>query len=409
MENNSCYTGIDLNDACAMVSYYQSDMSEPATVSMIAGSENYHIPTLLARKKSTGMWYYGEEAKKMAQTSEVICVDALLKRAVAAEVIGVGGESYEAVDLLAMFLKKLTELPQKLGNAKKTERLVITVERLTKENMEVFWKVAEKLSFSADNFMVADHKESFYYFALSQQEPLWRHDVFLFFCEKDLIYSYDLRRDPATRPQVISIHESGRQILNEPKDQSFTGIVTKEFENRMISSVYLVGSGFEGEWMHNSINFICKGRRAFMGQNLFSKGACYAAVVRDREESWPYIYMGENEMKFNLSIKVSEDGKPVFYNLISAGKNWFEARGCCEVILSGSPRIEFFKQWPDSREAVAEAFELTDLPERPDKTTRMRILAKPLSDEKIEIEIKDLGFGEFFRATNKVWKYIVVM
>lgn len=409
MEKDSCYVGIDLNDSYAMVSYYQSGMSEPGTVSMIAGSENFHIPALLARRGSTGMWYYGEEAKKMAQTSEVICVDALPKRAIAAEVIGVGGESYEAVDLLAMFLRKITELPQKLGNAAKADRLVITVERLTKENMEVFWKVAEKLEFSEGNFMVLDHKESFYYFALSQQEQLWRHDVFLYVCERDLVYSCALKRDQSTRPQVVTIQESGRRILKEPKDQSFTDILAKEFESRTVSSVYLVGDGFDSGWMKNSINFICKGRRAFMGQNLFSKGACYAGAAKDRGDRWPFIYLGENVMKFNLSIQVNEAGRSVFFNLVSAGKNWFEEKGSCEVILSGSPAVEFWKQLPDSREAVAETVELTDLPERPDRTTRLFISAKPLSDDKIGIEIKDLGFGEMFRATNRVWKYTVVM
>jgi len=90
-------------------------------------------------------------------------------------------------------------------------------------------------------------------------------------------------------------------------------------------------------------------------------------------------------------------------------KNWFEAKGACEVILTGSPEVDFWKQLPNSREAKIETLELTDLPRRPDRTTRLRITAKPVSDDKIEIEIKDLGFGEFFRATDKVWKYTMVM
>lgn len=409
MENNLCYVGIDLNNSYAMVSYYHPDMKEPETVSMVAGSENYHIPALLARRQSTGIWYYGEEAKKMAQTSEVICVDALPKRAVAAEVIRIGGESYEAVDLLAMFIRKLTELPQKLGNAKEADRLIITVERLTKENMEVFHKVADKLKFPADSFMVTDHKESFYYFTLSQQEELWRHDVFLFHCESDLVYSYALTRDQGTIPQVVSIQESGRQVLGEARDRNFMDILTREFENRTVSSVYLVGDGFDSSWMKSSINFLCKGRRAFMGQNLFSKGACYAGAIRAKETGWRFIYMGENEMKFNLGLQVKEAGRNVFYTLISAGKSWFEEKGSCEVILSGSPSIDFLKQLPNSREAVTETVELTDFPERVDRTTRLHIQASPLSDDKIGIEIRDMGFGEFVRATNKVWKYTVVM
>ena len=92
-KNNPYYLGIDLCDAYAMVSFYQLHMEEPDTVSAIAGSENYRIPVILARRKNVGMWYYGDEAKKMAKTSEVLCVDCLLQRAVNKEKILVGDTS----------------------------------------------------------------------------------------------------------------------------------------------------------------------------------------------------------------------------------------------------------------------------------------------------------------------------
>ena len=173
--------------------------------------------------------------------------------------------------------------------------------------------------------------------------------------------------------------------------------------------MYLLGDGFDGEWMKNSLNYLCKGRRAFLGKNLFSKGACYAAFAREEKEDWPFIYMGENEMKFNLSLKVKDHGKMAFYNLISAGRNWFETKGQCELILSETSEIDFWKQLPNSREAKIETIELTDLPKRPKRTTRVRVTAKPVSDDRIEIEIKDLGFGDFFRGTDKVWKYTMSM
>lgn len=408
-EKNTSCIGIDLNDSYAMVSYYQVHMEEPETVSMIAGSENYRIPALLARKKAMGMWYYGEEAGRMAKTSEVICVDSLLRRAVAGEVIGVGEDNYDAVDLLALFLRKVMDLPLKLGNVARADRIAITVDRLTRENMEVFWKVAARLELPSDRFQVMDHKESFYYFALSQREELWRHDVFLYACEEDLVYSYDLKRDARTSPQVISIHESGKRPLGSDRDKSFGEILNRTLENRMVSSAYLVGDGFDGEWMKESLNILCRGRRAFIGKNLFSKGACYGAWAGGNEAGWPFIYMGENVMKFNLSLRVKDRGEVAFYNLISAGKNWFEAKGACEVILSGTPEVEFWKQLPNSREATIETFELPDLPRRPDRTTRLRIMAQAVSDNKIAIEIKDLGFGEFFRRSDKVWKYTTVM
>jgi len=401
--------GIDLNDRYAMVSYYQLNMSEPETISTIAGSENYQIPTLLAKRKNLGQWFYGDDAKKMAKTSEVICVDALLKRAVNGESIRIEEESYEAWELLSLFLKKIMDLPLKLGTVPSIDRVVLSVDRLTKENMEVFWKIAPKLGLLPEQFMVIDHKESFYYFALSQPESLWLHDVYLFENDGKNLFYYGLRRDTRTTPQVVSIREGIKNPVEEDKDREFLGILQRAFENQIVSTVYLVGDGFDGGWMKDSLTFLCRNRRAFLGNNLYSKGACYAGFVRVHSENWKCIYMGENEMKFNLSLKVRDRGSVAFHTLISAGKNWFESKGECEVILAGNAEIDFWKQLPNSREAVIETLELTDLPSRPERTTRLRITATPVSDEKIEVQIRDLGFGEIYRSTDKNWKYIMTM
>ena len=411
MENNkNCYyLGIDLNDRYAMISYFQLNMKEPETVSTIAGSENFQIPLILAKRKELGQWYYGDEAKKMAQNPDMICVDHLMKRAVNGDKIVIDEETYPAEDLLTLFLSKIIALPQKLGNYSGFDKLVITVERLTKENMEMFWKIMPKLGLKPEQFMVIDHKESFYYFALNQKEELWLHDVYLFEFDKTNIRYFALKRNMRTTPQVITIEESPKKTMSGDLDIEFSRIIQKAFENKIISTVYLVGDGFDGEWMQSSLNILCRGRRAFVGKNLYSKGACFAAKARDLEDKWSFIYMGENEIKFNLSLKVKSKGALSFYNIISAGKNWFETKGQCEVILSDTTEIDFWKQLPNSREAKIETLELTDLPRRPDRTTRVRITATPVADDKIDIEIRDLGFGELFRSTDKVWNYTMTM
>lgn len=410
MENKrNYYLGIDLNDKYAMISYFQLNMNEPETVSTIAGSENFQIPLILAKRKEIGQWYYGDEARKMAQNTDMICLDKLLSRAVNGDKLIIDDETYPAEELLALFLNKITALPNKLGNTCDFDRLVITVDRLSKENMDMFWRIMPKLGLKPEQFMVIDHKESFYYFALSQKEDLWLHDVYLFEFDKTNIRYFSLKRSMRTTPQVVTIEESPKRTINGDPDIEFSRIIQKAFENKIISTVYLVGDGFDGGWMQSSLNILCKGRRAFVGKNLFSKGACYAAEVRDNEDKWRFIYMGENELKFNLSLKVKSKGALSFYNIISAGKNWFETKGQCEVILSDTTEIDFWKQLPNSREAKIETLELTDLPRRPDRTTRVRITATPVADDKINIEIMDLGFGELFRGTDKVWHYTMTM
>ena len=409
------YLGLDLNDRYAMISYYQLNMNEPETVSTIAGGDAYQIPALLAKRKGTGQWYYGDDAKKMAKTSEVVCIDSLLRRAVSGDTVHIEEESYDACDLLALFLKKVMDLPKKLGAVPVFDRLILSVERISKESMEMFWKIAPKLGLSAEQFMIIDHKESFYHFALSQPEALWIHDVYLFENDGRNLFYYGLKRNTRTKPQMISIKEGIKNPMEylgagpAEIDHEFLAILQRAFDNQIVTTAYLVGEGFEGGWMKDSLTFLCKNRRVFMGNNLYSKGACYAGANRDNAEHWKFIYMGEHEMKFNLSLKVRNRGNLAFYTLISAGKNWFETSGECEVILSGSPEIEFWKQLPNSRDAVIESLELTDLPNRPDRTTRLHITAMPLSDEKIEVVIKDMGFGEIYRSTDKTWKYTMTM
>lgn len=407
---NSYYIGIDLNDSYAMVSFFQQNMKEPETVSTVAGSEEFQIPLVLARRKSIGKWYYGDEARRLSKSGEMVCIDQLLKRALNSEKIVIDDDSFMAEELLALFLKKVMELPSKLGNPSSFDRLVICVDRLTKENVSMFYGMAVRLGINSRQLTVIDRKESFYYFALNQDKSLWLHDVVMFMQEKESIFFYSLKRDLRTTPQVVSIDESISYTLDKnDKDKSFLDIINESFKNQIISTVFLVGDTFAEGWMKQSVALLFKGRRVFMGNNLFTKGACYAAATRDKEAEWPFVYMGENEMKFNLSLKVHDKGELSFYNLISAGSNWFESKGQCEVIISGSYEVDFWKQLPKSREAKIETLRLTDMPPRPDRATRIRITATPVSDDRIDIEIKDLGFGEIFMSSGKVWHYEMTM
>ena len=99
------YIGIDLNDRYAMISYYQLNNEEPETVGTIAGSEFYQIPLIIAKRRGIGQWYYGDDARKMARTCEMICVDSLLRRALAGESIRIEDESFPAEELLGLFLQ----------------------------------------------------------------------------------------------------------------------------------------------------------------------------------------------------------------------------------------------------------------------------------------------------------------
>lgn len=404
---NRFYIGIDLDDYNAVISCYELNSKEPQTISTVAGSEVYQIPVLLAKKKGIGQWFIGEEALKLAIRQGEDAVGNLLDRALKQEMVFVEEEKYPAEELLALYLKKLLLMAGGLGAIRMPDKLVICLKELSREAMALFTGAAEKLGLRPEQLMLLDRKECFYYFVYHQAPDLTLHDVYLFDYRGEDISCCRLEKKQRTSPQLITLTEEIRRLSAAARDENFLKVLQDCFRGHIVSSAYLIGDGFDGDWLKLSVSFLCKGRRAFVGKNMYSKGACYAAEVSEHPEEWAYVYLGENEMKVNVSLKVYNRGAMEFFTLINAGDNWYETVGECEVILSGTPEIDFWLQAPHSRTAKIEKLTLADLPERPDKTTRLRIMAKPLSDAKVQIQLKDLGFGELFPGSGKIWDYVM--
>lgn len=406
-EKKSIYLGIDINEKYTLVSYYNSTMKEPETISTVLGAESFAIPTMLAKKKGMNQWFFGEDAKRRVVAGEAVPAENIYSLALAGDGLILDGEKFDAKDLLVIFFKKIFSIPGFAYSNAPVEKLIICVEQVNLEIMELFNYLAAMLSITPGKIMIIDHRESYYYYALSQEPQLFQNEVALFDYSGTNLMSYMLTRNKNTRPQMINISQQNHGALGDRRDEMFDSIVASVFGNRLISSVYLVGDGFDGDWMKTSLARVCRGRKAFLGQNLYSKGACYAGYIKSGNRDWPFIYIGDNELKLNLSLKVLDNNELKFFSLIDAGMSWYEASGECEVILDGESDIEFWIQRPESREAHVEVLELTDLPKRENRTTRLRISALPKSDKEILITIKDLGFGEINASSGKIWEHLI--
>ena len=67
---------------------------------------------------------------------------------------------------------------------------------------------------------------------------------------------------------------------NKERDRLFFELLKKLFERRTVTVSYLIGDYFSKSWAERSIQYLCFKRHAYQGQNLYSKGACYAAMER---------------------------------------------------------------------------------------------------------------------------------
>ena len=405
--SEGAYLGIDISARSTVLSIYKSNMDEPATVSTILGEENYSIPTVLAKRYGMGQWFFGDEAISKSRIKEAMLVDDLYTLALKNEEVFIDGESFQARELMVIYFNKLFAIPGAMAAMGDIEKLVVCVDQVNLEVMELMNYIISRLSIDSNRLMLIDRNECFYFYALSQRPELFLYSVALFDYSGSNMISCVLNRNQSTRPQMITLDVVNHGDITDNRDEKFDEIIADTFGSTLFSSVYLVGDGFDGEWMKVSLARLCKGRKVFMGKNLYSKGACYAGYTKDGKRDWPFIYIGDNDLKLNLSIKILENNVMKFFTLIDAGQSWYDAKGECEVILDGEPELEFYIQRPESREAHTEVLELTDMPKRENRTTRLRIEASPISDVAVSIVITDLGFGEISPSSGKSWEHTI--
>ncbi len=402
------YLGIDFGPESTILSIYNQNMSEPQTISTVLGAENYAIPTALAKKNGLSQWYFGHDANLQSSLGQASLVEDLYKNAYYDTKLVVSGESYSARQLLVIYFKKLLSMPSIYSVMDRLKKLIVCIDIVDSTIIEMLQLVAQELNIGQDSLLIIDKKECFYYYALSQKPDLFTYNVALFEYSKENSFSFILSRNTSTKPQVVTVDKQSNDMTS-CNDQDFLNIAKRTFGNKVFSAVYLVGDGFNGDWMKESLTFLCRGRKVFLGQNLYSKGACYAGLIKSTDKDWPFIYIGDNDLKFNISLKLIDKGEYTFYSLLEAGRSWFEEKGECEVIIDGNSEVELYMQKPEQRMATTQVLELIDMPERENRTTRVRIEAVPLSDTSVQINITDLGFGEISPSSGKKWEHTITI
>ena len=188
-------------------------------------------------------------------------------------------------------------------------------------------------------------------------------------------------------------------------DITFAHMVQNAMSGRIVSSVYLIGSGFEGNWMKESLQVICRGKRAFQGKNLYTKGACYAGMLEVHQEEADTVYFCEYKIQEHIFLKVTRGDDTGFYPLLEAGCNRHQIEKKLRILLEGEGTLDLWMQKPGSREAKIESLELPELLSSDMERYRLSLSLYSGEEGKILLNIRDMGWGELLPGTGREWEY----
>ncbi len=420
LHKGSVLVGYDLGNRYSQISYCIYGQEDVDTVATVVGTKQYNIPTMLCKRKGTNQWYYGKDALKNEQEGGSP-LSGLLSLARKGEEVKVEEELFDPVALLTLFIKRTMTLMNFIAPVEKIDAIMFTVEELDDRMVEVLTLVSANLGLKTSHIYFQGHTESFYSFMLHQQADLWYHQVLA--CEHDglRLKLYRMECNKRTTPIVVLIEEQIYETLVIPEeaeeekirqdayrlaDERFLGILQGMCEGRFISTVYLLGDGFRAGWQEQSLQFLCRNRRVFQGNNLFSKGACYGLLekLEPSEEGKKHVFLGRDMLKANIGMNVMRQGKESYYALLDAGENWYELYRECDFLLTKEKELCFVITPLDGKHVQTKVIALSEGNENGAPYTRYHMEMKMNAPDQVCVKITDLGFGEFYEASGNVWE-----
>ena len=399
--------GYEINEKNCQISYFDETQSEPVTLE--SEEDNFQIPLIIGRLRDT--WAYGKEAKRLLTIKEGFTASRLLERSLAGEKIDVGDETYDAVWLLSKFVQ------MSLQSFPRIDGIVFSVPELTEEFAKLLHEIAGQMGIDKRRVFIQDYKESFCNYLFYQPKELWQYEAALFSCDRNEMKAYMLRRlKPGfggkttfvTVDEVASAHmrelAAVYPVLNEDKakeaDARFCKFIEGVFDKRIVSSVFLTGEGFENNWYPRALRILCNGRRAFIGNNLYSKGACYTAFRKLYMHIEDPVYLSEGKLTDQITINMRVNGQEMWYPIVSWGAQWYESDNQWEVLLEDVQDIELHVDSLVQGTMRTEVIPMKHFPERSEYSMRLMIETSFLDEKTCKVSVKDVGFGEFFPSTD---------
>lgn len=405
--NDKIVIGYDLANTSSQISYcYLNGKNEVETLTSVAGEENYDIPTVLCKRCGMNQWFFGKEALRFYEENpkQGILIDNLLQMALDGEVVQLEGEGYEPEALLTLFVKRGLGMLAGVASPEKIQAIQFTCEEITPRLLEVLNAVAGGLGLKNTEVRFQSYQESYYNYMLYQHNDLWLYRSILFDYRGKDLKILQMEKNRRTTPMVIYIGQEKRVFHGE--DAEFQEIAEEYMEGERISSVFLIGEKFAEGWLDNSLKYLCNGRRVFQGNNLYSKGACFSLVERNKpsDAGKAHAFLGSDKLKANVGMKVLRRGEEAYFAILDAGVDWYDVDFECEIYLQDENVLEL-KVTPLINSTVKSVeIPLTGLDLQDGGTTRIYMHFTMKQVDVLNLEIEDLGFGCFRAPVENGWK-----
>lgn len=366
-ENNGLYVGIDIGSRITQIAVYNEEKYEPICIGEYDDENKNYILT-----------------EKQQDDRERFC----------------------------SFLAQCVSHIKRYGGSEEIAKITVTVRDANRDRAEMIRDAFSIVGVNGDDIQVISYRQSYMYYVLSQSQEFWVNDAALFdYSENGLIYC-QLTVDRRRKPYVAGVLEkdySSNMPYGSNHAFMFENIAENALHKQIISTIYMTGPGFEGGWADDSMRKLCRGRRIFQGQNLYVKGACYAARHSAGLGIMPEcVFIDDDMIRVHISTNVYVKTENQEVILAKAGTLWYEVDNSIYIIPDNENEIVINVTNVITRDHMKHLIPIDFVDEeRENMTTKLRLRIRFQSPERLIVTIKDEGFGEICHSSGRIYERII--
>lgn len=417
--------GLDINEYEVQVSYLvrEAQAKEPVTLKLSSQIDKTNVETAICKRCGVNQWYYGQDAVKKGVTGQGILIENLWRLLAEGDSILVDGTPFELAKLCNLFLKQVlrvtvSKIAEELEVPEITvDAMVVTAEPLTQRMTEKMDQVLEGLVVEREKIFYQTHEESLFQYLSHQPKRLNGYETGVFDLTSETMTAYRIEMNHRTKPIVttvkrtevptivrkkhyesIMIHDKALEKL----DYDFRDYVDEFVAGKLVTTIYLVGDGFLGDWYKESLKSLCRNRKVFAGNNLYSKGAVFSALLKCQEDpDFEYIYLGNHMLKSNIGVAIHTKEKEQYEALLDAGTNWYEAKAELTCMVEGTDNLALLITPVDSGKTYVKEIDLSAFASDDPHPFKAKLMLEMKDADTVVVTIYDEGLGYFFQPGNR--------
>lgn len=393
MSGRTLLLGYDLGDEKTRLAVYNRELREPEIIGQPEENPDFLCDTAIHLKGHEPIYGFLDKIRR----GEDILVD---------------GKISNPVKALAYYFRKTLMATKKKYPTETIKQLVVTVEGQSAEFAQVIYDALQQLGIGKERAVVMGHKQCYPYFVLSQKKELWVNDVGMFDYSGMGLKYYQMQVDRRKTPIPVKVLEKDytdalEGALGEESQRSvvFENVVYSAIHKQILSTLYMTGTGFDGEWSEELFRKMCVGRRLFKGNSLYVYGACYAArELGEGRKLEGYLLMDDDMIEYHLSLDVYGQAEEKEVIIAKAGTPWYQIDETVEVIPAGEREITLKVTNIFTKDTKQFILSLEPVLGKVERQCRLAIRVRFGSVKTCVITIKDMGFGQLFPTSNRIWE-----